>query len=44
LHQDRLDFTTVKSVLETVTDEDNQRQAFTGLVRTGGRLRGIRTY
>ena len=43
LHQDRLDFTTVKSVLQTVTDEDDQRQTFTGLVRTGGRLRGIRT-
>ena len=43
LHQDGLDFTTVKSVLQTVTDEDDQRQTFTSLVRTRGRLRGIVT-
>jgi hypothetical protein len=44
LLEDGLDFGTVKSVLETVTDEDNQRQALTGLVGTGARLGGIRTY
>jgi hypothetical protein len=44
LHEDRLDFTTVKSVLQTVTDEDDQRKTLTGLVGTGRGLRGIRTY
>jgi hypothetical protein len=44
LLEDRLDFGTVKSVLETVANEDNQGQTFTGLVGTRAGLGGIRTY
>jgi len=43
LHQDGLDLTTVESVLETVTDENDQRKTLTLLVGTGRRLRGIST-
>jgi len=38
LHHDGLDLATVQGVLETVTDEDNQRKAVPELVRTGGGL------
>lgn len=35
LHKDGVDLTTVQGILETVTDEDNQRHAVSELVRTG---------
>lgn len=41
LLEDGSDFTTVKSVLETVAQENDQGQAFAGLVGTGAGLRGV---
>jgi hypothetical protein len=43
LHDDLLDFTAIEGVLETVSDEDNERKAVTELVRAGGRMRSICT-
>jgi hypothetical protein len=41
LHHDSLGLTAVQGVLETVADEDDQGQAVTELVRTGGGLGSI---
>jgi hypothetical protein len=41
LHQDALDFLAGQSILETVSQEDDQGKAFTGLVRTGGWFRSL---
>jgi hypothetical protein len=41
LHEDSLDLTTVQGVLETVADEDDQRQTVAQLVRTGGCLGSV---
>lgn len=43
LHKDSLDFAAVKGVLETVSQENDERQALAGLVGTGAGLRGVRT-
>jgi len=43
LHKDRLGLAVVERILETVADEDDQRQSITALVGTGGGLGGIDT-
>ena len=41
LHEDRLDFTAVKSVLQTVSKEDNNRKRFSKFVGTGRGSGGV---
>ena len=43
LHQNSLDFSTVQSILESVSQENNQRQRFSQLVRTSRWSWGIST-
>jgi hypothetical protein len=38
-----LDLTTIEGILETISDEDNERKAVTELVRTGRGTRSICT-
>ena len=44
LHDNRLDLLSVKRILETVAEEDDQRQRVAELVRTGGGLRSVGTW
>jgi len=41
LHEDLLDLLLGKSVLETVTENEDERKALTELVRASGRARGL---
>jgi hypothetical protein len=41
LHQDRNDLTVCQSILEPVPDDEDQRQALSGLMRTRRRLGGL---
>lgn len=44
LHEDGLDLTRVERILQTVAEEDDQRQRVAELVRTGRRLGGVGTW
>jgi hypothetical protein len=44
LHEDGIDLASVESVLQTVAEEDDQRQRVAELVRTGGSLGSIGTW
>jgi hypothetical protein len=44
LHEDGIDLAGVESVLQTVAEEDDQRQRVAELVRTGGSLGSIGTW
>jgi MoaA/NifB/PqqE/SkfB family radical SAM enzyme len=44
LHEDSIDLAGVESVLQTVAEEDDQRQRVAELVRTGGSLGSIGTW
>jgi hypothetical protein len=41
LHDNRLDFTAIESVLQTVAEEDDERHAVAQLVRAGRRTRSV---
>jgi len=42
LHNDLLDLAAIKSIFETIPDEDNERKAISEFMRTWGRTRSIR--
>jgi hypothetical protein len=44
LHEDGVDLTAVERILETVAEEDDERQGVAELVRTGGGLGSIGTW